>query len=89
MQVPQSSMRGVTVGAAAAVSLREYPGEVFAGRISRSAGALDSARTLTTEVRLANAEGRLLAGSAVDVSLTLPNVARAVLIPANALTGGP
>lgn len=85
VQVPQSSMRGVAVGAPAAVSLREYPGEVFTGRISRSAGALDAARTLPTEVRLANDAGRLLAGSAVDVSLTLPNVARAVLIPANAL----
>lgn len=85
VQVPQSSMRGVAAGAPAAVSLREYPGEVFTGRISRSAGALDAARTLTTEVRLGNAEGRLLAGSAVDVSLTLPNVAQAVLIPANAL----
>jgi len=85
VQVPQSSMRGVAPGAPAVVSLREYPGEVFTGRISRSAGALDAARTLTTEVRLGNAEGRLLAGSAVDVSLTLPNVAKAVLIPANAL----
>lgn len=88
VQVPQSSMRGVAVGAPAAVSVREFPGEVFAGRISRSAGALDAARTLTTEVRLPNIEGRLLAGSAVDVRLTLPNVAQAVLIPAAALIVG-
>lgn len=85
VQVPQSNMRGVSAGLEAAVTLREYPGEQFAGRVTRTAGALDAARTLTTEVRLPNAEGRLLAGASVDVVLTVPNVAQAVLIPANAL----
>lgn len=85
VQVPQSNMRGVAADLQAQVSLREYPGELFEGRVSRTAGALDAARTLTTEVRLPNADGRLLAGASVDVVLTVPNVAQAVLIPANAL----
>ncbi|MES2683701.1 MAG: efflux RND transporter periplasmic adaptor subunit [Pseudomonadota bacterium] len=85
VQVPQSNMRGVAAGLKAAISLREYPGEHFDGRVSRTAGALDAARTLATEVRLPNADGRLLAGASVDVQLTVPNVTQTVLIPANAL----
>ncbi len=85
VQVPQSNMRGVTTDLKAKVSLREYPGEHFEGVVSRTAGALDAARTLTTEVRLPNPDGRLLAGASVDVVLTVPNLAQAVLIPANAL----
>lgn len=85
VQVPQSNMRGVAAQLKAEVSLREYPGEHFEGVVSRTAGALDAARTLTTEVRLPNADGRLLAGASVDVKLTVPNLAQAVLIPANAL----
>ncbi len=85
VQVPQSNMRGVTAQLKASVSLREYPGEQFAARVTRTAGALDAARTLTTELALPNVDGRLLAGAAVDVVLTVPNLASAVLIPANAL----
>jgi len=85
VQVPQSNMRGVSADLKAKVSLREYPGEHFEGVVSRTAGALDAARTLTTEVRLPNPDGRLLAGASVDVVLTVPNLAQAVLIPANAL----
>ena len=78
-------MRGVSAQLKAKVSVREYPGEHFEGVVARTAGALDAARTLTTEVRLPNAEGRLLAGSSVEVALTVPNVAGTVLIPSNAL----
>lgn len=85
VQVPQANMRGVAADLKAQVSLREYPGEHFEGRVTRTAGALDAARTLTTEVRLPNTDGRLLAGASVDVVLTVPNLAQAVLIPANAL----
>lgn len=85
VQVPQSNMRGVAAQLNAKVSVREYPGESFEGVVSRTAGALDAARTLTTEVRLPNAQGRLLAGSSVEVALTVPNLAGTVLIPANAL----
>lgn len=85
VQVPQSNMRGVSAQLKAKVSVREYPGEHFEGVVARTAGALDAARTLTTEVRLPNAEGRLLAGSSVEVALTVPNVAGTVLIPSNAL----
>lgn len=85
VQVPQASAPGVTVGLPAQISLRELPGQVFSGTVSRSAGVLDSARTLTTEIRIDNHDGRLLAGASVDVSLKLPNAQPALLIPANAL----
>lgn len=85
VQVPQAVAPGVTAGLPAQISLRELPGQVFSGTVSRSAGVLDSARTLTTEIRIDNHDGRLLAGASVDVSLKLPNAQPALLIPANAL----
>lgn len=85
VQVPQAAAPGVSVGLPARISLRELPGQVFSGTVSRSAGVLDAARTLTTEIRIDNHDGRLLAGASVDVSLQLPNAQPALLIPANAL----
>jgi RND family efflux transporter MFP subunit len=85
VQVPQAVAPGVTLGLPAQISLREQPGQLFSGTVSRSAGVLDAARTLTTEIRIDNQDGRLLAGASVDVSLKLPNAQPALLIPANAL----
>lgn len=85
VQVPQSAARGVQPGLEATVRQRELPDRSFAGSVARTAGALDAARTLTTEVRIDNAEGQLLAGASVDVALKLANAQPALLIPANAL----
>ena len=85
VQVPQTSAGAIAVGQKAEVLLREAPGQVFAGSISRSAGALDAARTLATEIVLDNAQGQLLPGASVDVRLALPSSGTAVLVPNSAL----
>jgi multidrug efflux pump subunit AcrA (membrane-fusion protein) len=68
------------------VSVREYPGRAFAGKVARSAGELDATtRTMNTEVRIPNPDGALIAGMYAQVSLTLPSPHRVFELPATAL----
>jgi RND family efflux transporter MFP subunit len=86
VQVPQDVAGSVRAGVPAAVTLREYPGRVFAGTVARAAGELDPmTRTMNTEVRVPNADSALLAGMYAQVALTLPSSHRVFEIPATAL----
>ncbi|MCL2778665.1 MAG: efflux RND transporter periplasmic adaptor subunit [Polyangiaceae bacterium] len=86
VQVPQDIAPSVKVDVPAQVSVREYPGRVFEGKVARSAGALDAAsRTMNTEVRVPNDKGELLAGMYAQVALTLPSPHRVFELPPTAL----
>jgi membrane fusion protein (multidrug efflux system) len=86
VQVPQDVATSVRAGVAGNVSLREYPGKVFKGQVTRSAGALDEAtRTMNTEIRVPNSEGELLPGMYAEVAITLPASHRVFELPATAL----
>lgn len=86
VQVPQDVAPGVHAGQSASVSVREYPGRVFAGIVTRAADELDPAsRTMNTEVRVPNADNTLIAGMYAEVAMTLPLSHRVVEIPATAL----
>jgi membrane fusion protein (multidrug efflux system) len=86
VQVPQDVAPGVRAGAAARVSVREYPGHPFEGKVTRSSEELDPAsRTMNTEVRVPNGDGTLIAGMYAEVALTLPLSHRVMQIPATAL----
>lgn len=84
--VPQDVAPSVRVGAAAQVTLREFAGQPFEGKVARTAGALDAAsRTMNTEVRVPNPEGKLLVGMYAQVALTLPSPHRVLEVPATSL----
>jgi len=86
VQVPQDAAPSVVLGAPADLQVREFPNEKFTGTVSRTAGALDSAtRTLSTEVRVANPSGRLLAGMYAELRLSLPSARRVFELPATVL----
>ncbi|HET9954625.1 MAG TPA: efflux RND transporter periplasmic adaptor subunit [Polyangiaceae bacterium] len=86
VQVPQDLAPSASVGAAASVRLREFPGQDFVGSVARTSGALDPvSRTLSVEIRVPNPEGKLLTGMAADVSLTLPSPHNVYQIPSTAL----
>jgi RND family efflux transporter MFP subunit len=86
VQVPQDVAPSVRVGITAGVSVREFPGRVFEGKVSRSAGALDPAtRTMLTEVRVPNPKGEILAGMYAQVAISLPTPHRILSVPATAL----
>jgi RND family efflux transporter MFP subunit len=85
VQVPQSYMRSVVPGLPARLTVREFPNETFEGKVTRTSGSLDNARTMTAEIELLNPDRRLMSGAYAAVGLTAPNTSGAVLIPANAL----
>jgi RND family efflux transporter MFP subunit len=86
VQVPQDVAPSVRLETPAVVSIREFPGRAFSGKVAHAAGALDATtRTMLTEVRVANPDGQLLTGMYAQVALTLPTPHRALSIPASAL----
>ena len=84
--VPQNVAPGVTIGLGAKVVVREYPTKPFEGTVARTAGALDPlTRTMMTEVRVPNPDGKLLTGMYADVGLSLSVARKVVEIPSTAL----
>ena len=88
VSVPQSSVQAVRLGQPAQVLVQEFPGKAFVGTVTRIAGALDpSSRTLVTEVRLPNKDGKLIPGMYAQVKFDLPQVT-ALRLPSSALLSG-
>lgn len=84
--VPQNLAPAVRAGTEAGVTVREFPGRTFQGKVARTAGTLDPAtRTLNTEVRVPNDARELLAGMYAQVSLNLHVEHRVLEVPATAL----
>ena len=87
--VPQTYAFDVHVGQSADITLREQPGRVFKGTVTRTAGAIDPAsRTLLTEVQVPNRDGALLSGSYVTVHFKIQRSEPPLLIPGPALLAG-
>jgi RND family efflux transporter MFP subunit len=86
VHVPQDLATSVTAGSKAKVNVREFGGQPFEGEVARTAGALDPVtRTLNTEIRVPNSDGKLLAGMYAEVSLSLSVARKVYEIPATAL----
>lgn len=84
--IPEVYSQAANDGAAATLSLDEFPNRVFKGTIVRNANAFDSlSRTLLTEVDVDNPRGELRPGAYVFVHFQLPDSSKAVTIPSNAL----
>jgi multidrug efflux system membrane fusion protein len=84
--VPQAYAPFIKVGAKTAVTLQEFPGQKFVGKVVRTAEAIDPAtRTLLTEVDVPNKDGRLLPGSFGQVHFAVGSGVNKVTIPVNAM----
>ena len=84
--VPQSYAPDIQVGQKAEVTVREQPGRVFEGNVTRTAGAIDStSRTLLTEVQVPNPDGALLSGSYATVEFQISRAQPPLTIPSSAL----
>jgi RND family efflux transporter MFP subunit len=91
--VPQASAVGLHQGQVAKVEMRELPGQIFTGVVTRTSNSIDpGTRTLLVEVDLKN-DGRILPGMYATVMMdTQSKGPGPVLLPANALvvrTKGP
>lgn len=86
VQVPQDVAPSVKTDRPAKVTVREFAGQTFEGTVAHAAGALDdAARTMLVEVRVPNADGKLLSGMYAQVALTLPTPHRLFEVPVTAL----
>src|SRR5271163_1403361 len=84
--VPEVYSRAARTGATATLTLDEFPGETFSGKITRTSESIDMAsRTLNTEIDVDNPAGKLLPGAYVHVHLKLPTRTRSVTVPSNTL----
>lgn len=86
VQIPQYAAIGVHDGVDASVVVPQMPGRTFTGTVSRSSVALrSSARTLATQVDVANPDGILRPGLYVAVTFSVPRPRPSVEIPSEAL----
>jgi membrane fusion protein, multidrug efflux system len=84
--VPQAYAPFIKVGAKTAVTLQEFPGEKFFGKVVRTAESIDpTTRTLLTEVDVPNQNGRLLPGSFGQVHFAVGSGVNKVTVPVNAM----
>ncbi len=81
VNVPQIYSRVAKPGLTATLSLAEFPGRSFEGKLTRTAQSIDVAsRTLLTEIDVDNSKGELLPGAYAEVHFTAAR--RHVNIPA-------
>jgi RND family efflux transporter MFP subunit len=84
--IPEVYSRAALTGAAAFLTLDEYPGRSFHGTLARTSNSIDQAsHTLLTEVDVPNPDGQLLPGAYVSVHFKMPQTARSVVVPSNTL----
>ena len=85
VNVPQIYAPDARNGATATLTVPQYPGRKFTGKLVRSSSAVDPAtRTLLAEIDVDNASGDLLPGSYTEVHLKVSNAAPALLVPVSA-----
>jgi RND family efflux transporter MFP subunit len=86
VNVPEEESQGIKVGMTANITLAEFPGREFQGRVVRTADAINmTTRTLLTEVDVDNPTGTLFTGSYAEVHLAIPTRGSTYLIPVNTL----
>jgi RND family efflux transporter MFP subunit len=84
--VPETYAPAIRDGNTATLTLDEYPGQQFVGKIARNSNAIDQAsRTLNVEVDVDNADGKLLPGAYAFVHFKIPEQVQMLSVPANAL----
>jgi multidrug efflux pump subunit AcrA (membrane-fusion protein) len=86
VNVPQANSRAAQPGMSADLTLAEFPGRHFTGRLVRTSEAIDAAtRTLLTEIEVDNSAGVLLPGAYAQVHLKLPAAAPSLILPVTSL----
>jgi len=86
VSVPEAYSAAIRDGATATLTLDEYPGQFFEGRIARNSNQIDQAtRTLNVEVDVDNPKGQLLPGAYVFVHFKVPDHVASLSLPSNTL----
>jgi RND family efflux transporter MFP subunit len=86
INVPQQYSQAAKPGIVANLTLQEFPGRVFSGKLVRTADSIDPAsRTLLVEVDVDNAKGELLPGAYAEVHLSVSAGSPTLILPVSAL----
>ncbi len=86
VSVPQTNAPGIHVGMPTELSVNEFPGRKFSGKVTRTTSTLDpGSRTLLVEVQVPNGDGRLLPGMYTEVHFHSHRDAPPMLVPGDAL----
>jgi RND family efflux transporter MFP subunit len=86
VNVPQIYAPDAKNGVTATLTLPQYPGRSFTGKLVRTSNAVDPAtRTLLAEVDVENKSGELLPGSYTEVHLNVSSPVPALIVPVTAL----
>jgi RND family efflux transporter MFP subunit len=86
VNVPEEYSQATTSGLAAQLTLAEFPGTTFAGKLVRTAHAINyETRTLLAEVDVTNPTGRLLSGSYAEVHFKVPGKVSTYILPTETL----
>jgi RND family efflux transporter MFP subunit len=84
--VPEAYSASIKDDTEATLTLDEYPGQPFVGKVARNSNQIDQAsRTLNVEVDIDNAKGLLLPGAYVFVHFKVPQHVTSLSIPSNTL----
>ncbi len=84
--VPQTYMTLIRKGTDSEIEIREFPGRVYKGTVSRTSQTLDAAsRTLLTEVQIPNPKGQLYPGLYANVKFVLTDEIAPVVVPGSAV----
>jgi RND family efflux transporter MFP subunit len=86
INLPQQYSQAAKPGITADLTLQEFPGRQFQGRLVRTSDAIDVAsRTLLVEVDVDNPHGEILPGAYTEVHLKIPSGVPALILPVSAL----
>ena len=86
VNVPEAYSQAAKPGLTADLTLSEFPGRHFQGKLVRTANAIDQVtRTLLVEILVDNPAGTLLTGAYAEVHFKLPTAVSSLLVPANSL----
>ena len=86
VNVPQLYSQSAVPGTLAQLTLSEFPGQTFTGKLVRTAKAIDPAsRTLLVEIDVDNKDGKLMPGAYAQVHLAVRNAVVPMIIPVSAL----
>jgi RND family efflux transporter MFP subunit len=86
VNVPQVDSPECTPGTLADLTLEQYPGRRFHGKVVRTSRAIDPAsRTLLVEVDVPNAKGELVPGAYTQVHFQLNVAKQTLILPVSAL----
>jgi RND family efflux transporter MFP subunit len=86
VSVPQIYSQAAKPGLTADLTLAEFPGRRFTGKLVRTANAIDpTSRTLLVEIAVDNPTGQLFTGSYAEVHFKLPTPTSSLILPVNTL----